>query len=460
MTQPSEQTPDAERAGLLPGTAGHVDELAAVAQAHGRVPSLVAGVVRDSRVVHLTGAGELPPPHADTQYRIGSITKTLTAVLALRLRDAGAFGLDDALDKYLPGTPVGAVTLRQLLGHSSGLQREPDGEWWERSAGAGVGELVAGLTPDKLAGPPYRSYHYSNLAFGLLGGVLERITDTPWSRLVDEQLLTPLGMTRTSYAPAEPFARGYVVHPWHGTLREEPRLDAGAMAPAGQLWSTVSDLARWAGFLADPAGAGAELDGGPVLAPGSLAEMCAPVVISDLESWTSGHGLGVELWRRGERVYVGHTGSMPGYLAVLVAHRPTRTAVVAFANAYTLRGTGIDRLGLDVLDAVLDAEPVRPIPWRPGAAPPAQVEELTGRWWWMGREYEASYRSGTRELELAPVGASWAPWRFTALGQDRWRCHSGMNDGEILTVRRGRTGAVSALDIATFVFTREAWPSL
>src|SRR5438105_1049729 len=76
--------------------------------------------------------------------------------------------------------------------------------------------------------------------------------DSWWTR-TGSRPRAPLDMSRSSYDPAEPFARGYVGHPWHGTLREEPRHDSGAMAPAGQLWSTVADLAKWAAFLADPA---------------------------------------------------------------------------------------------------------------------------------------------------------------------------------------------------------------
>jgi CubicO group peptidase (beta-lactamase class C family) len=224
------------------------------------------------------------------------------------------------------------------------------------------------------------------------------------------------------------------------------------MAPAGQLWSTATDLVRWAAFLAGPDPA--------ILDPESVREMCAPVVIGDLDSWTAGHGLGLQLWRHGERVYVGHTGSMPGYLAVLAVHRPSRTGVVAFTNAYTLHGGGVGAMGRDVLTAVLDREPARPTPWRPGAMPPADVEPLTGRWWWMGQEFEASWDAGTRELVVSSVSQPGAPWRFVPDGQDRWRCRSGMNDGELLRVRRARTGAVSALDIATFVFTRDPWPSL
>ena len=121
------------------------------------------------------------------------------------------------------------------------------------------------------------------------------------------------------------------------------------MAPAGQLWSTVDDLAQLGGVPGRP-GPGA------CSPPRPSTEMCAPVVISDLDAWTAGHGLGLQLWRRGERVYVGHGGSMPGYLAVLAVHRPSRTGVVAFANAYGLRGTGASaRSAWTLLDAVLDA---------------------------------------------------------------------------------------------------------
>ena len=340
---------------LLPETVNRVNEIVATAQAEGRVPALAAAVVRDGDPVHFTGAGDLPRPDVNTQFRIGSITKTMTAAMVLALRDEGRLALDDLLYRHLPGTPVGGVTLRQLLGHVSGLQREPDGEWWERAAGADVEKFLAALTPDKIAYPPYRAYHYSNLAYGLLGAVLTRVTGLSWWDLLAERILDPLAMRRTTYHAAEPFARGYVVHPWHGTLREEPRHDAGAMAPAGQLWSTATDLVRWAAFLVDP-----DPD---VLDPATVREMCAPAVISDLDSWTAGHGLGVQLWRRGERVYAGHTGSMPGYLAILAVHRPSRTGVVAFANAYTLYGQGLGEVGRDLLTAVLDREPARPVPW-------------------------------------------------------------------------------------------------
>ncbi|MGS2615429.1 serine hydrolase domain-containing protein [Micromonospora sp. LZ34] len=430
---------------LLPETARKVDELVTTAQSAGRTPSLVIGVVRDGALAHLAAAGEHPRPDADLQYRIGSISKTMTATLVLQERDAGRLRLDDPLAEHLPGTAAGSLTLRQLLGHASGLQREPDGPWWERAEGVDLATLLRGVSTDKIAYPPHRWYHYSNLAYGLLGGVLEGITGTQWADLLRQRILEPLGMRRTTYAATEPFARGYVVHPWHDTLREEPRTDTGAMAPAGQLWSTVEDLARWAAFLADPDPV--------VLAAETLTEMCAPVVISDLDSWTGGHGLGLELYREGERVYVGHGGSMPGYVAALAVHRPSRTAVVGFANSYGFRTGGIGALGQRVLTTVLDAEPALSRPWRPtAAAPPAELAEVTGRWWWMGVTLDLTWDTATGDLVAHVRGERVS--RFAREGADRWRGRSGPENGEILSVLRDGTGRPVALDIATFVFTR------
>lgn len=438
---------------LRPGTVDRIDATVAESQSAGQVPALVAAVVRDGALAHVATAGapaeDLGP---DVQYRIGSITKTFTAALVMGLRDEGRLDLDDPLDRHVPGTPVGRVTLRQLLAHVSGLRREPVGDWWERAPGGTVDELLAKLDAEQLAYPAWRGHHYSNLAYGLLGAVVERHTGEAWMAAVKRRILDPLGMSRTTYQAAEPYARGYVIHPWLGTAREEPRTDTGAMAPAGQLWSTLSDLSRWVAFLADPDPA--------VLSPASVDEMCRPVVMTDLESWRTGQSMGLQMWRRGDRVYVGHTGSMPGYIAVLVLHRASRTGVVAYANAYTLRGRGIANLGPDLLDAVLDGEPARSAPWRPATPPPpADVLPLLGRWWWMGTQFSASFDAtapGGGELVFtvpdAPGGG--VPFRFTRRDADTWLGTAGSNDGELLRVLRGPSGEVAALDIATFVLHR------
>jgi hypothetical protein len=162
-------------------------------------------------------------------------------------------------------------------------------------------------------------------------------------------------------------------------------------------------------------------------------------------------------------VFVGHSGSMPGYLAILAVHRPSRTGVIAFANAYTMHyanSGGLSGFGLDLLGAVLDREPARVAPWRPREEPPAPIAPLTGRWWWMGREHEVGWAGG--ELVVTPLTTPREPWRFVPDGPtaDLWRGRSGDNDGELLRVVRDEEGAVVALDIATFVLSRDPWPSV
>jgi len=217
--------------------------------------------------------------------------------------------------------------------------------------------------------------------------------------------------------------------------------------PLGQLWSTPADLAKWAAFLADPQPA--------IINPETVREMCAPIVMNDLDTWTGGHGLGIELYRRGERVYIGHGGSMPGYQAALVVHRPSRTGIVAYANAYTVGGKGLGGLADAMMAAVLDTEPRRIEPWQPAAAEPdPEILELLGRWWWMGREYELRHDAASGELVMHGVTRVRTPVRFRREAKDVWRGLSGENDGEVLRVLRADDGTPAQLDIATFVFSR------
>ena len=97
---------------------------------------------------------------------------------------------------------------------------------------------------------PREYYHYSNLGFALLGEAVARLRGSGWWDCVVRELLEPLGMARTSYLPVAPHAQGYSVVHFTGELTREPHQDTGAMAPAGQAWSTVTDLLRWADFLA------------------------------------------------------------------------------------------------------------------------------------------------------------------------------------------------------------------
>src|SRR5947209_9983979 len=98
---------------VLPTTARQLLARTARAQRDGRAPSLVAGVVRDGGLAWSTGRGDVAEPHTDVQYRLGSISKTVTAIVVMRLRDEGRLGLDDPLEQHLPGKPLGSRTMGQ-----------------------------------------------------------------------------------------------------------------------------------------------------------------------------------------------------------------------------------------------------------------------------------------------------------------------------------------------------------
>jgi CubicO group peptidase (beta-lactamase class C family) len=432
-------------------TARRLQAAIAAEQASARLPSLVAGVVRDGELAWSgshgghTGTPGTGGPSPDLQYRIGSITKTMTAVLVMRLRDEGRLDLSDRLDRHLPGVGYGDRTLRALLSHSSGMQSEPAGPWWERSPGVGYDDLAAAVDDSAAPFAPGATFHYTNLAFGLLGEVVARVGGAPWWEQVEQRILDPLGMRRTSYLPAAPAATGYSVHHFAGTLTEEPAQDTGAMAPAGQAWSTVEDLARFARFL---------LEGRPdVLAADTLGEMCTPQSGSLAGGLAGGYGLGLRLLAGGSGTLAGHSGSMPGFLAGLFVDRVRRTAAVCLANGTA--GMRSEGLPLDLLEELERSEPTVAPAWVPTPDLPDAVREVLGLWHW-GNTAQAFSFDGTEVVVTSlPTGVVVA--RFRVAGEGTFRGTAGYHHGETLRVVRNHDGSVNHLVCATFVYTREPY---
>ncbi|MEO3807017.1 serine hydrolase domain-containing protein [Nonomuraea sp. B1E8] len=412
----------------------------AVEQAECRVPSLTAAIVRDGATAWFGGRGRVDgaAPTAATQYRLGSITKSMVAVVVMRLRDEGALRLTDPLEEHLPGAPLGHLTIAQLLSHTAGLTAEPPTDWWERTPGVPAAELLARLGPGELKHRPGRRFHYSNVGFALLGELVARLRGTTWLKAVRAEVLDPLGMHDTTARPRAPHATGYAVHPWADVVLAEPEHDADAMGPAGQLWSTPHDLARWAAFLGgDTAG---------VLCPGTLAEMREPAGVDDGDTWTGGFGLGLQLARPGGRRLAGHTGSMPGFLATVWADPAAGVGVLFMAN--TTSGLS-GRLATDLLDILEEYEPRLPDEWQPAAADP-HLLELTGLWHWGPKPY-ALRLLPERGLSLEPVGGGGRASRFVPQDDGTWLGLDGYYAGETLRV------APDHLDLNTFIFTRDPY---
>ncbi|MDE0774646.1 MAG: serine hydrolase [Nocardioides sp.] len=391
-------------------------------QVEGRLPSIVGALVRDGEVVETAGIGAEP----GTAYRIGSITKTLTAVLVLQLRDAGRLSLADPLGAHLPGAPYGEVSIADLLGHTGGLQSEPAGPWWERSEGGSFADLQAANDGTGAVAPAGSWFHYSNLGYGLLGEVVARAHGTTWWSTVADRLLSPLGMSRTTYAPVAPHADGFSVEHFTGRLTPEPLTDTGAMAAAGQAWSTLADLARWSRVLAGRCP--------EVLAPATAAEMAT-------ERAGSGYGLGLRLVEVAGRPWCGHTGSMPGFLASLFVDPARADATVVLSNATT--GLACEAVP-ETLTAQPEAAPPE-APWQPTLRVPEAAADALGLWFWGNTAIEHRWHDGG--LEQRHLQGGGAGSRFE-LRDGRLVGVRGYHRGEVLTVHP------THLECATFIHTR------
>ncbi len=432
----------------LPATRRALLHQVARAQADGRAPSVVAALVRGGRPRWFAARGEVAgsAPGPDTQYRIGSLTKTFVAVAVLRLRDEGLLSLDDRLDVHLPDVPqAGDATVAQLLSHTAGLAAETGAPWWERSPGELRPEPADLHGPTPRPHPPGRRFHYSNPGFATLGALIGAVRGRDWFDVLREEVLEPLGMRRTTQSPRAPHAAGWAVHPHADAVQPEPAVDTGLMAPAGQLWSTAADLARFADFLSR--------GDDRVLSAASLAEMRRPAAPPEGGHWIDGYGLGMQLLMLDGRLLAGHSGSMPGFVAGLWVHPEQDVATVVLANVTS--GLRAATLAADLLTAVAEQEPALPAPWHPDPAPDRELLGLSGLWYWGPAATEVRVTTG-RELRLGAPGAGRGS-RFRPEADGSWTGQDGYLAGERLRVVRRPDGSVSHLDAGSFVFTRRPY---
>ena len=299
-------------------------------------PSATIALFRGSEVLWAESVGladvesgrEATP---DSQYAIASITKTFVARAILVLRDEEQLSLDDPLGTYIPEAAREGVTVRRTLAHLSGVQREPPGDVWESLEMPDREALLQNLDRAEQVLEPGRQWHYSNLVYALLGEIVARLSGTSCERFVEERILQPLGLETTTWGPGENAATGYFVERFADVAVPEPVIDKKAFAPAGALWSTVGDLARWGAFLM------------------GQDDMHAVQVMADQERWLLGWGLGLMLHRRGERLFAGHDGGTVGHSSFLTYSRREKVGTVLLTNtenpATTFDPVALDRQG-------------------------------------------------------------------------------------------------------------------
>ena len=338
------------------------------------------------------------------------------------LRDEGKLDLDDPLSAHVPEAHHGGPTLRRLLAHSSGIQREPPGEVWETLEFPRGQELLDRLADAELVLGPGEHFHYSNLAYALLGEVVARTSGTPFPDFVDERLIGPLGLTRTTWRSEAPAALGYYVEPFARTIVPEPTLEGEGVEAVGSLWSTPSDLCRWATHLAtvEPmhqrAGDGRprRLDGRPRPRPSARTAAA-----------TASSSATVARCR----------ASSPCCSAA--ARKEIGAAVLTNASTPAPPSR---RSCLDLAEKALELYEAAPEPWRPEQEPPPEIAELLGTWWEEGTPFVFWWEQGRLHARPEESDLPRHVSIFEADGADRYRVAEGRERGELLRVVRADDG--------------------
>ena len=248
----------------------------------GAYPGAVLVVGRKDRIVYAKGYGHLtwssrsPADLPDsTLFDLASLTKAVaTTTAAMILVDRGRLALDTPVVRYLPefhGAGTAGITVRMLLTHTSGLRGDlPTPELRALDGPAALLRAVLAETPRT---PPGSRVVYSDLNFVLLGEIIGRVSGEPLDRFVTREVFAPLGLADTRYLPpARLAARAAPTGLWHGhpvagAVNDPTAAKAGGVSGNAGLFSTGSDLARFAQFLLR---GGTRPDGTPLVSPGTL----------------------------------------------------------------------------------------------------------------------------------------------------------------------------------------------
>lgn len=298
-------------------------------------------VVRDGATVVTDHLGEQDadahvPVDAQTIYHWASITKTMTGIAIMQLRDRGLLSLDDPIVRYVPElkavhNPFGdtdRITLRQLMSHSAGFGgatwpwRDHD---WQPFEPRGWAQLVAMMPYTRVGFRPGTRFSYSNPGIVYLGQVIERLSGEDFEVYVDKNILKPLGMHASYFDRTPPHLLPHRSHSYY--IRDGKRaaapfdVDTGVTVSNGGLNAPMPDMAKYLAFLIGDPRRTADFD--LILKRSSLEEMWRPQ-ISAGEDFTQGRmaattesGLSFFVDRgKGVRL-VGHNGDQNGFRAYL-----------------------------------------------------------------------------------------------------------------------------------------------
>ena len=308
--------------------------------------------------------GEAPP--LDGEVRIGSSTKTFTAVVILQLVQEGTISLDEPVATYLPGLLKGEgidgskITVRQLLQHTSGLPEYTDQTGHEdpvanRNNYYSPRDLLDFALKKPADFAPGSQWKYSNTNYVMLSLLAEKVTHRPLAEQITKRITEPLGLNHTYYPnPGEEEIRGTHPHGYHrnsqGELEDITRKDPSEAGGAGAMISTPSELNKFFQAVLD----------GTLLSQDSIAEMKKTVDAGQPETGVDHYGLGIisTSLSCGGTAW-GHAGSIPGY-TTFNGVGPDGTAVTVTVTALTTAiaddpSSAIEKyqLGLQAVDSTL-----------------------------------------------------------------------------------------------------------
>lgn len=275
----------------------------------------------------------------DTIFHWGSITKQLTAIGILQLRDEHRLTLDDKVTHYVPELrrihdPYGKIdeiTIRMLLNHTAGFQGPTwtydKGEPWEPFEPTEWSQLVAMMPYQQLLFTPGEKYSYSNPGYVYLGQIIERLTGDPWDGYIYKNIFTPLGLQHSYFRNTPRYLRPYRSHGYYVTkdgLQDAGiDFDPGITTPNGGWNAPLSDIARFVAFLtAKPAN-------DSIVAHSTIEEMWQPGKPMGKDQWM---GLSTFVTKRGEVTILGHTGSQGAYRAAFYFNPATSAAAIYAFN--------------------------------------------------------------------------------------------------------------------------------
>jgi CubicO group peptidase (beta-lactamase class C family) len=318
-----------------------------------------AGVllVRDGRVVahHEHGYADREHSLPITQqsiYHYGSITKTLTAIAIMQLRDRGRLSLDDRITSYIPELrmvhdPFGSmddITLRMLLSHSAGFQDPTwpykQGKPWEPFEPTTWNQLVAMLPYQEIAFQPGSRFSYSNPAFIYLARVIEQLSGDPWETYIQKNIFNPLGLAHSYFGVTPYYLAAERSHNY--TRRKDSTglevvadngadFDPGITIPNGGWNAPLGDLATYLAYLTNATHGNAETQRlyDTVLKHATLTEMWQP-----LHPVKADESMGLSFFsvHRGNTTFIGHTGWQAGFTAFLYLNPATGAGIVAAFN--------------------------------------------------------------------------------------------------------------------------------